>query len=232
MEYNSLFMEELLGRSGFLVTCVDDGTDGLQAALEQAWDVIFLDWDLPSMNGLEIARHLKRDARHDPATLIIGMSASATKEMQDQCLDAGMSAFVPKPIDEEKLSEVLMECGLESGVESSETAEPHLWAKHGMLGEMSASEHEWQHNKTRWLGIFEEHVTELETAIAGGDPETIRQQAHKLLGHMRMVKLGDLPDHLAAIQEAVRNGSPEAIPGHWEQFQAGLDGFREDFRKL
>ncbi|MEX0323151.1 MAG: ATP-binding protein [Puniceicoccaceae bacterium] len=250
MEYNSLIMEEFLGRMGFVVDSVADGLLGLEAASTKPYAAIFLDWDLPGMHGLEVARKLTEGGLLQPESVIIGMTAYATPDMREKCLNAGMSDFITKPIDEDKLYSVVekwIPCfvplernyagqALQSqtgDLEQLENPEPTTCASRHLLGEMSPTEEAWKANKARWLGIFEEHVTELETAFQGEDVEAIRSMAHKLLGHLRMVKLDEqLPEALVKIQDAARAGDILSMREQWEVFRDGLSKFRESMQKL
>lgn len=237
MEYNSLIMEELLGRMGLEVEIADDGRKGLELAKKKPFAAIFLDWDLPGVHGLDVARELTEGGHLVEGSVIIGMSAFATPDVRVKCLNAGMSDFITKPIDEEKLKDVVKEWLLDSGDElagygTSRQQESSGYQRH-LLGEMSATEEAWRANKLRWLGIFEEHVAELDELFEGNDIEAIRRQAHKLLGHLGMVRAGeDLPNALKGIQEAARAGDLGAMRQSWRAFEQALDAFREVMKQL
>ena len=78
--------------------------DGLEIAQRLRPDLILLDIVMPKLDGLEVTRRLRQqeDSREVP---IIALSASVSDSDSEQCLAAGMNAFLPKPLDVTKLLE-------------------------------------------------------------------------------------------------------------------------------
>ena len=72
-------------------------------------DLIFMDWSMPVMNGLDATREIRRFERDTGATptMIVGLSANAMKEHREQGFDAGMDDYVPKPFRKETLLSVV-----------------------------------------------------------------------------------------------------------------------------
>ena len=72
-------------------------------------DLIFMDWSMPVMNGLDATREIRRFERDTAATptMIVGLSANAMKEHREQGFDAGMDDYVPKPFRKETLLSVV-----------------------------------------------------------------------------------------------------------------------------
>ncbi|MBF0270413.1 MAG: PAS domain S-box protein [Alphaproteobacteria bacterium] len=74
------------------------GEEGLQLAESEQPDVILLDISLPSISGLDVARHLKSDerTRHIP---VVALSADATPQATDRALESGCDTYLTKPVD-------------------------------------------------------------------------------------------------------------------------------------
>lgn len=102
-ELNAEIAIELLSVQGAKVTWAENG----KAALEQfeqntpgTFQVILMDILMPEMNGLETARAIRALPRPDAAVIpIIAMTANTFKEDAEAALEAGMTGFIPKPID-------------------------------------------------------------------------------------------------------------------------------------
>ncbi|MFZ6644829.1 response regulator [Undibacterium sp. TJN25] len=89
---------------------VEIGRDGFEAIrkLDEVSDIdmVLMDVMMPGMDGLEATRNIRKDARFQKLP-IIGITAKAMKDDQEQCLNAGMSDYLAKPIDLERLYSLL-----------------------------------------------------------------------------------------------------------------------------
>lgn len=83
-----------------------DGTAALAIARSEQPDLILLDINIPGMNGLELAQHLKGDATL-AAIPVIATTANVLLGDRERCLDAGCDAYLPKPLDVRELQALL-----------------------------------------------------------------------------------------------------------------------------
>ena len=93
---------DMLTQLGFDVTGAANGREALDKAQAARPDWILMDIVMPEMDGLEATRRLRQLPGLEDV-IIIAMSASASGSDEQQCLAAGMNAFVPKPIDLDQL---------------------------------------------------------------------------------------------------------------------------------
>ncbi|MFP5487876.1 MAG: response regulator [Acidimicrobiia bacterium] len=99
-EQNRYLTTFLLERHGYHVQVAGDGPSGIELATESPPDVILLDIQLPTMDGYEVARSLRRVAELDP-TPIVAVTSYAMVGDREKCLEAGCSGYIEKPIDPE-----------------------------------------------------------------------------------------------------------------------------------
>jgi signal transduction histidine kinase/CheY-like chemotaxis protein len=98
-------------RLGFDTVVVDDGRQAVQAyvACDQ-WAAVLLDVHMPVLDGLEATREIRSHEQRvgRPATPIIAITASAQDTDRVRCLDAGMDAFLTKPLKQGVLARALV----------------------------------------------------------------------------------------------------------------------------
>ena len=93
---NQHLIEELLKRKGLDAIIVNNGKEAVQAVSEKTFDLIFMDLQMPEMNGYEAIKILQK--KHKITTPIIALTASSMKKDVDKCLEAGFCDHVAKPI--------------------------------------------------------------------------------------------------------------------------------------
>ena len=112
----------LITREGYEVEVASDGAEALEHLRHQVFDLVFMDVQMPNMDGMEATRRI-REIEADPALRqdyvglralkeplgIIGLTAHARKEDETACYDSGMNGFLTKPIIKAKLAMILSE---------------------------------------------------------------------------------------------------------------------------
>jgi CheY-like chemotaxis protein len=96
-ERNARLVREILQTNGYRLTIARDGLEGLESARTLSPQLILMDMQLPSMDGVTLTQALKRD----PATAripIIAVTAHAMPEHRTRLLEAGCCSYISKPI--------------------------------------------------------------------------------------------------------------------------------------
>jgi hypothetical protein len=117
----------LLGGHGHTIVPAPNGLIAAQLAAEQHFDVVLMDVQMPEMDGLTAARQIRAQeaARGTRRVPIIALSASVLVADRHAALEAGMDAFVSKPIDLVELSfEIAKALGLHGPLENAPRREP------------------------------------------------------------------------------------------------------------
>ena len=103
---NRFIAVSLLKKLGLEVTVVENGEQALAALATADVDLVLMDVQMPVMDGLEATRRIRTGSRLSDVP-IVALTASAMVEDQHACLEAGMTAFVSKPLQPAALIAVL-----------------------------------------------------------------------------------------------------------------------------
>jgi CheY-like chemotaxis protein len=95
---NQLVARSILERDGARVHIAADGAEAVGLAALARYDLILMDLQMPVMDGLEAARVLRAGNGPNRATRIVGLTAAAGPEFEAMCREAGMDAYVTKPV--------------------------------------------------------------------------------------------------------------------------------------
>ncbi|MGA9120020.1 MAG: ATP-binding protein [Bacteroidota bacterium] len=107
-EGNRLVASVMLERLGQNVEFAQNGEEALEACRQKKYDLVFMDCQMPVMDGFEATRKIREvEASGSGHVPIVAMTASALQEERELCLKSGMDGFVPKPILLEDLRRML-----------------------------------------------------------------------------------------------------------------------------
>ena len=109
VQVNRVVARAILQRIGHDVTCAESGIEALELLAKRSFDAIFMDVQMPDMDGLDCTRAI-RSLEISSGTSrmpIIAMTAYAMTGDIDICLEAGMDGYVSKPTKQEKFREAL-----------------------------------------------------------------------------------------------------------------------------
>ena len=97
---NQMVAMAMLRLDGHEITVAENGLEALEAMRAQAFDLVFMDMQMPQMDGLDATRAIRLlggEAAHTP---IVAMTANAMEHDRQRCILAGMDDFIAKPIDQ------------------------------------------------------------------------------------------------------------------------------------
>ncbi len=105
-EINQLLARRALEPTGLEIDIASNGTEALKLAGKNAYDLIFMDLNMPDMDGISVTRTI-REKESGTQVPIIALTASVAAEDIEACKSAGMNDHLPKPFKPDALHRVL-----------------------------------------------------------------------------------------------------------------------------
>jgi CheY-like chemotaxis protein len=109
-----LILTTLQDVSGFDLREAGDGLAAIETATALRPDIVFLDYDMPRLNGVETCRRLRSDPVTADATIIM-LTAMSDQPAQERALSAGADLFLTKPFSPLRLLRLVEELGATPG---------------------------------------------------------------------------------------------------------------------
>jgi CheY-like chemotaxis protein len=107
---NQRLAVRLLEKRGHRVVVAANGVEALATLKKESFDMIFMDVQMPEMDGMEATAAIReREKGTDEHVIVIALTAHAMKGDREKCLAAGMDGYLSKPIRPQELDDVLEE---------------------------------------------------------------------------------------------------------------------------
>jgi CheY-like chemotaxis protein len=203
----------MLSKMGYAPVIVNDGIEALEAIKSSTFNIVFLDVQMPRLNGLETANYIVEEweklSTSPSRPILIAMTASAMQGDREMCLEAGMDDYISKPVSFETLQRIIERWGnLPKGIEVQQ-ATPQLnndFDDHALQEIEKVS----LNLPKRMINIFlyEECpvlLAKLHQAILDQDASQIEYVAHTLKGSSRMLGAKAFSEICFALEVAGRN---------------------------
>jgi signal transduction histidine kinase/CheY-like chemotaxis protein/HPt (histidine-containing phosphotransfer) domain-containing protein len=234
IDYNVVAMQAVLRKLDIQSDVVNDGIAALARLQNSYYDVAFLDWNLPGMIGTEVASRYRAVEPSTRRTIIIATTAHSSDFNKEACLQAGMDAFISKPITPAKIAEALRDlAGPLRTAASIEVRSQHITL--GPQGEIDLEMLRFLGNETleglasqidRFLASFDSDRLSARRILETGEREEIHRIAHRLLSHCSVVKYERLSRLAAELQRNAANATPDKLQGIFAEFEREFAAFR------
>jgi signal transduction histidine kinase/HPt (histidine-containing phosphotransfer) domain-containing protein len=228
----------MLQRLGCRVDLAGNGREALELLARIPYDLVFLDCQMPVMDGFETARRiraLEQDGRHLP---LIAVTAHALAGDREQCLDAGMDDYLPKPVTIDALHRKLVQwlpeaarTGAPAVTGKSQDVAPPLETR--VIDELrTLMADEFPVVIGEYLDMAPRYLAQLRAAADAGDTRRFLHAVHSLKGASVNVGAAQLAHHC---EEAARLGPDSKIENLavWcDRLETAFDRTRTAFQEV
>ena len=227
----------LLEKRGHRVVPARNGKDALAALESQQFDLVLMDVQMPEMDGFDATKLIRsgeqKSGRHIP---IIAMTAHAMKGDQERCLEAGMDAYVTKPVQSKGLLETINRLvpggGPISGVTSG-TEDSAEWVDRAtLLARLGGREDRLRKVARMFLEESARLLGEIRAAIDQRSTSRIAQAAHALRGALGIFDADKATDAVQRLEKLARSSALEAAEERYQTLRLELDRLRKMIAQL
>ena len=220
---NAELLTDMLQSRGVRCKVAGDGAAVLKLYESESFDLILMDVQMPVMDGLEATRELRRRGSQTP---IVALTASHMPEDTRRCLDAGMDAFLTKPIQPQQLDRIL-------GKESPEAANADMVIDFDRgVERLGGRRRRFHLLLQQFADKHADTAQELERLTREGDREGVIRKVHAVRGVAANLGARALADSARAAEDLMRQSEGNWAEGELAAFLAELHRVVQTIRDL
>jgi PAS domain S-box-containing protein len=210
----------ILGRLGLHADAVANGEEALRAVATIPYDLVFMDVQMPHMDGLEATAQIRKT--RGSALPIIAMTAHAMQGDRDRCFEAGMNDYITKPISPQALIEALEKWLPNAPAASAPAQEPQtaVFDKAAMLARLMDDAQLARIVAEGFVKNIPEQIAALRSCLDAGDLAAAGRQAHTIKGASANVSGERLRAVASAVETAANAGQLDAVKNRVPELEA------------
>lgn len=231
---------KLLEKMGYRADLAGNGVEAIHALERQFYDLIFMDMQMPEMDGLQATREIRKRWIEGPRPRIVAMTANAMKSDQDQCLEAGMDDFIGKPIRIGEVTEKILKTQRQDT--ASVTAMPGISEAAQVSGSilvpidliMENFDNDREILRVAVEAFLEEGkpcLKEIAEAIKSENANDLREAAHKFKGAVCNFLVGPLTAAAFELEKMGKTGRLESAQPIYEQLERMTEELCTELKK-
>ncbi len=209
---NQLVAVKILEKLGYKAGVAENGAEAVGALGKIDYDIVFMDCQMPVMDGYEASRTIRSGEVKvlNREVIIIAMTANALKGDKELCIQAGMDDYISKPISPKVVSDVLFRWSSKNSGKREIMIEPLLsnnTFRKEKLDEDFENDIETIRELIRlFLVTAEKNLRDLSAAIKENNPAGVRILSHTLKGSALNIGAEDFADACGRLEHLVSKG--------------------------
>lgn len=222
-ELNQMIIESIVAKLGHRTTCVADGAEAVAAVASGDYDLVLMDVRMPIMSGPDATRQIRRMAGPKAGIPIIALTADVMEENRRSYFEAGMAAFVPKPINPDELADAIDRAAAASAGGGSASADGDAFDLATVAAEIQLTPTQLAPLIDGFLSRYATAGVRLRDMIAAGRREEASRLVHEIAGiagNLGASRLGTLAAELEVVLQTDVNTDPTPMV---EAFSRTLD---------
>ena len=229
-EINRILLKTQLAKTGAVIMEAKDGKEALEKVRSVAFDLIFLDLQMPVMNGIDIVKNLKNSANANRKTPIIAITAHALPEQKATVMNAGFVDCLIKPVFQDQLLSIierwLPNLRLPENSYSTEASPANQYLDH-MLEQTNGNKELTQSILNKLFSELPQQLQQIRLALAHSDLKSAENVTHQLHGSTSFCRIKNIKQAAQALEEMLKSPEPKHLSRLFEQLEEESDKFMQ-----
>ncbi|MBU8920310.1 MAG: response regulator [Bacteroidales bacterium] len=230
---NQMVAVKFLEKIGYSADVVTNGQEALDALAEKVYDLVLMDCMMPVMDGY-IATEMIRSGETpvlDPAIPVIAMTANAMDGDREKCIEYGMDDYIAKPIDIEKLREILEKWSVDltevqpEAVSGPQEEVGQPFSREEFLEKIDGSEELFESLIQIYTEDTRRQIDAMREGMVAGDDPAVRIEAHTLKGASGTIGEGVIQGLAFQIEKAAKSSDLSIVPLVLEKIETEFERF-------
>ena len=231
---NQIVALKILEKLGYNADAVADGAEALTSLSSISYDLVFMDCQMPDMDGFEATRRIrsKQSGVLNSRVPVIAMTARAMRGDREKCLEAGMDDYLSKPVEPAAMAAVLErwlgeEPATEAPVALDTSAVLSVFDRSVFKNRLMGDEDIMKLVIEKFLSDFPEELDRLAAVAAKGDSAGAWQLGHKMKGSAANLSANALRAVAREIEKAGKDGDIERVRSLMPELRTVFDELHE-----
>ncbi|MBF0452267.1 MAG: response regulator [Candidatus Magnetomorum sp.] len=213
----------MLNKFGFHADTATNGREAIKALEKKAYDIIFMDIQMPIMNGYETTQAIRNPEtpikKHDP--VIIALTANVMKSDREKCIVSGMNDYLPKPFNSKELQDIIRQyiSVIEKKGDSlsthltldDRTEKGEIYNRNELLDRLDNDEQLCEDLILSFTEDFTKRFKKVREAWHKKDFSTLGMLAHSIKGSASLIEACQIKDISVKIEQEAKKESNEKI---------------------
>ncbi|MEW5799684.1 MAG: PAS domain S-box protein [Bacteroidota bacterium] len=218
---------KMLEKLGVVVTIVSNGLQAVKAAGDHHYDVIFMDVQMPEMDGFEATKKIREHEKDNHHTVIIAMTANALQGDRERCIAAGMDDYLSKPIKQSELqamvekwcSAISVQDQPDRTMQDTTSEDIFDFARVDEIRNLGGDELV-RELVLAYIEDARKAVSEIAEALQANNMRIVQESAHRLKGSSGNMGVRQVHAFVKRIEEAAKQGDTYGLQEMFKELKA------------
>ncbi len=209
-EMNQKIIVKMLEKRGMYCDVACSGVEALKTLQEKKYDLVFMDCQMPEMDGYEATARIRQLEGEERHTIIVAMTANAMEGDREKCLQAGMDDYISKPVDFQLLFNIIDQYTAGQQESISEAAAMLEESLSSFMAETGLSKRDSRELYDKLWSTLPGVLEELQKALDSTDFKKVRNLAHQLKGSSSTLRIQKLYELFLELEQKATVGEKAA----------------------